>query len=176
MTDNEKKILIQDNHKLIYGFLAKNKLNVEEYYGIASIGYMKAFKKYNKEISQLSTYVYQSMLYELLIYQKNKNAYKRRLDNFLLLSVEQDISDIKDYKCDEYFQETIITNTLKRISKILTKTQYKIIQLSLNEYKDDKIAKILNTTRQNIYSIKQGAIKKINKHMPNLYMELKNIN
>ena len=46
MTEEQRK-LVEDNHNLIYSFLQKYHLTIDEYYGLAAIGLCKAGKTYN---------------------------------------------------------------------------------------------------------------------------------
>ena len=46
MTDYQRQ-LVTDNHNLIYRFLQKEKLNMEDWYDLAAIGMCKAAKTFN---------------------------------------------------------------------------------------------------------------------------------
>lgn len=48
MTDYQRQ-LVTDNHNLIYRFLQKEKLNMEDWYDLAAIGMCKAAKHLMKE-------------------------------------------------------------------------------------------------------------------------------
>ena len=54
MTDYQKQ-LVTDNHNLIYRFLQKEKLNMEDWYDLAAIGMCKAAKTFNEGTSKFST-------------------------------------------------------------------------------------------------------------------------
>lgn len=49
MDKTEKQKLAEDNHKLIYSWLNSRHLNVDEWYDIAALGYMKAVNTYSRE-------------------------------------------------------------------------------------------------------------------------------
>lgn len=57
----EQQILVENNHNLIYSFLNKYNLPIEEYYDVAAIGLCKAAKKFNAEFSKFSTFAYKCM-------------------------------------------------------------------------------------------------------------------
>ena len=52
MTDYQKQ-LVTDNHNLIYRFLQKEKLNMEDWYDLAAIGMCKAAKTFNRKNVQI---------------------------------------------------------------------------------------------------------------------------
>ena len=54
MTKEQQK-LVEENHGLIYSFLAKHNLPIEEYYDLAAIGLCKASITYQNETT-FSTY------------------------------------------------------------------------------------------------------------------------
>lgn len=47
MTEYQKQ-LVTDNHNLIYRFLQKEKLNMEDWYDLVAIGMCKAAKTFNE--------------------------------------------------------------------------------------------------------------------------------
>ncbi len=64
MTEEQRKIAEQ-NHNLIYDFLYKNELNIEEYYDIAAIGLCKAAMNYNSKRGRFSTLAFKCMKNEV---------------------------------------------------------------------------------------------------------------
>lgn len=60
MTDEQKQ-LVEQNHNLIYFYLYRHNLSIEEYYDVAAIGLCKAaitFKKRQIGVFYVCTYVY----------------------------------------------------------------------------------------------------------------------
>lgn len=55
ITDEARK-LVEENHNLVYSFLYKYHLDVEEWYDLAAIGLCKAANTYNNDKSGFSTY------------------------------------------------------------------------------------------------------------------------
>lgn len=60
MTDEQRK-LIEDNHNLIYSFLYKYHLEVNEYYDLAAIGLCKATITFDSEKASFYTYACKCM-------------------------------------------------------------------------------------------------------------------
>ena len=54
MTEYQKQLVIE-NHNLIYRFLQKEKLNMEDWYDLSAIGMCKAAKTFNEGTYKLST-------------------------------------------------------------------------------------------------------------------------
>ena len=74
ITEEQRK-LVEENHNLIYSFLQKYNLAIDEYYGLASIGLCKAGKTYNGDKSNFSTYAYKCMFTTVMgELRKNKQA------------------------------------------------------------------------------------------------------
>ena len=57
MTEEQRQ-RVTENHNLIYGFLNKYRLPIEEYYDLAAIGLCKAAEEFNPELSEFSTFAY----------------------------------------------------------------------------------------------------------------------
>lgn len=57
----EQKLLVENNHKLIYSFLHNHNLDVEEFYDVAAIGLCKAAISYSEDKSKFSTFAYKCM-------------------------------------------------------------------------------------------------------------------
>lgn len=72
MTDYQKQ-LVTDNHNLIYRFLQKEKLNMEDWYDLSAIGMCKAAKTFNEGTSKFSTYAFKCMFNE--VYSEKKKSY-----------------------------------------------------------------------------------------------------
>lgn len=60
MTEQQQKI-VEDNHNLIYSFLQKYHLPIEDWYGLAAIGLCKAAMTFKEDVSSFSTYAYRCM-------------------------------------------------------------------------------------------------------------------
>ena len=68
MTEEQRE-RVAENHNLIYAFLNKYQLPIEEYYDLAAIGLCKAAEKFNPGLSEFSTFAYywmRSMVFDEL--------------------------------------------------------------------------------------------------------------
>jgi len=70
----EQQQFATENHNLIYSFLQKNNLEIDDWYGISAYGFCKAVRAYNKDKNVcFSTFAYKCMQNEILMeYRKNK--------------------------------------------------------------------------------------------------------
>lgn len=172
MTDEQRKI-VEQNHNLIYDFLNKNKLNKDEYYGVAAIGLCKAAMNYNNKISRLSTLAYKCMMNEVIICFKHENSktkipYDKIFSYDILLNEDESESYIDimlegDFNTYEMAEVSI---NFANFSKKLTDREKFIIKCFENGFNQNEIARGLNVTPQAIYkSVKRMKDKwsKINK-------------
>lgn len=75
---SEQKRLAEENHKLIYKFLAIKHLNVEEWYDIAAIAFVRAVQNFNpKKGYRLSTHVFLYMWHAVCNEKKAQSTKKR---------------------------------------------------------------------------------------------------
>ena len=73
MTEEQRE-RVAENHNLIYGFLNKYQLSIEEYYDLAAIGLCKAAEKFNPELSEFSTFAYYWM--RSMVFDELRKEYK----------------------------------------------------------------------------------------------------
>jgi len=84
MTTEQKK-LVEDNHNLIYSFLRKVNLDIEDYYDLAAIGLCKAAKGYNPDKGlAFSTFAYRCMRNQVGQEFRKENMQKRSGDKEIL--------------------------------------------------------------------------------------------
>lgn len=82
LSDEQRK-MAEENHGLIYGFLKKYGLDVDEYYDICAIALCKAVMAYDPERSKsLSTLAYHAMSNEVVSYWVHQNRMMRRGERY----------------------------------------------------------------------------------------------
>lgn len=81
MVDNqltrEQRLLVEQNHNLIYRFLHDNKLPIDDNYGTCAIALCTAARTYNPQKGAFSTYAYRAMR-NLILREKNQQLCKKR--------------------------------------------------------------------------------------------------
>lgn len=167
MNDEQRK-LVEDNHNLIYAFLHKYNLSIDEYYDVAAIGLCKAAIMFDKKKEcTFSTYAYLVMLTELkLVFRYNTSRKAIPLDK---LTYYQSIISNGDGKEIERLslipdnvdvESEVMTNeTFKQVYSILSEQDRRIIHMFKLGYKQKEIAKNVGCSQSYISKIKAKIIK-----------------
>ena len=157
----EQENLVIENHNLIYYFIHKYNLSIEDYYDVCAIGLCKAAGTYDsKKGVKFSTYA--SFIMENEIRMEFRKVRMRKRLNVISLN---------ESMCDEFHCEIIdnITDGLSaydqllpyNLEDILTTTEYKIASLKYQGYNQQDIGIILGFSQSYISRI----LKSINKKM-----------
>lgn len=77
MLNNKQKKMAELNHNLIYGFLNRYKLSVDDYYDLAAIGLCIACMKFDDSKSKFSTFAYGCMFKVIFSSIRNSKKDKR---------------------------------------------------------------------------------------------------
>jgi len=83
LTEQQRK-LAEENHNLIYSFLQKYHLPVEDWYGVAAIGFCKAIMKYKEGVSKFSTFAYRCM-FTAVMHEKRKEKAEKAIPSYQIL-------------------------------------------------------------------------------------------
>ena len=78
MSDIERKFA-EENHNLVYSFLHSNKYNIEDFYSIAVMGYLKAVQAYIKDGNIKGNYSFSCIAWlymksEIRLFQSGKQT------------------------------------------------------------------------------------------------------
>ena len=84
-------VLIEENHNLIYSYLHKMRLDIEEYYDLAAIGLCKAANNFDETKGfKFSTYAYRCMNNEVLNQIRKES---RCVTPLLIFDMDEDDDD-----------------------------------------------------------------------------------
>lgn len=164
MDKTEKQKLAEDNHKLIYSWLNSRHLNVDEWYDIAALGYMKAVNTYSGEFNSS----FSSWAYKLMDQSRALNL--RKYLNTISLSGGEDkqfavvLSLDKEFKRDEddgnFYDITDANIDIEKLTsycidfksklKYMTLTDLKIIMLKLYGLSNKSVSVTLGFSRNYI--------------------------
>lgn len=157
MTEYQKRLVIE-NHNLIYRFLQKEKLNMEDWYDLAAIGMCKAARTFNEGTSKFSTYAFKCMFNEVYS-EKRKESNKRTIPENEILYYNTEYEDESGKKVEfiekiqsDYNVESdcIHKVTLKNaLSKMKDKHKL-IIDLLMKGYKQVEIMKIVGCSQPQV--------------------------
>lgn len=110
MLNDMQKKMVEDNHNLIYSFLAKHNLSVEEWYDVAAIGLCKAAQSYDGS-AKFNTLAYKVMFNEVCKVFRHKKAKKRLGNQFVHVSMSDIVYqfDKLEITYDEYIPSSANT-------------------------------------------------------------------
>lgn len=175
LADMEREI-VTENHNIIYSFLKSYNYSIEEYYGAAAIGLVKAVKTYNPEKGKLSTWAYRIMYNEVGITFRKTNLRGNvtsivSYDKLILDTGESSSVLLDTIITDSNMQENMefISDISSRVH-LLSVEEIEILALKASgetkksiakkfEYSPSHITNILNRS----YNILKGNTKNISK-------------
>lgn len=155
---------------MIYSFLYKYHLDVEEWYDIAAIGLCKAANTYNNDKSGFSTYAYKCMYTTIIMEKRKENAMRIIPQNQIVYyenqvnesSKENDTSTFLNYipSKQDIENETISTLSLENIENELVGNKRKVFLLLREGYAQCEISEIIGISKQRVSKIKQEIVEK----------------
>lgn len=141
-TEAERE-LAEKNHNLVYEFLKSHKYDIEEYYNIAVMGYLKGIQKYyrrtERNLSELPGICWNCMRSEMGNHFKIEKAKKRQ-------PVEMNQSAI--YSAED---EVITTEILNDALENMTEQQQLIVALKLFGYSNLEVCLMLEMNTSSYY-------------------------
>lgn len=151
LSDEQKKV-VEENHNLIYSFLHKNHLDINEWYGDAAIGCCMGVATFNEGKGSLSTYLFKCMSNQII----NKKRRSKSINTFLSLdedlrigvSLNETLSNNEDWESD--VDELVDFN---KMLNELSENKKKILLLKLQGYNQTEISKMLKISRQRVSQI-----------------------
>lgn len=138
LTEEQKRI-VEENHNLIYSYCKYKGLNVDEYYGDLAVVLCDIVKKYEKQKSKISTYVYKA--FDIKILNMYRNRTKRGKYKPIILSFNSSENLIKTKSYDNIYSN-INYNT---IVNILDNSE--VGNLLLQGYNQKEIIEKLNKSK-----------------------------
>lgn len=159
----EQKELVEKNHNLIYSFLQKQHLSIEDWYGLAAIGLCKTAITFNKEMSSFSTYAYKCMFTHIYS-EKRKELQARTIPSNQILYYQTETSDNNGNKSNimnyipskENVEETVLSDIIfDEYNKLLNDRDKKIFILFKNGYTQREISKIVGYSQPQVSRVKK---------------------
>ena len=161
-----KKKLTEENHKLIYWFCWKNHLDIEEWYDIIAIGYMKGINSYDETKGvKLSTYLIRIMKNEYLLVLRNKK-YAKYIPENEILSLDFEYNSDKDKENYNILDFIVNENSLfennvclkidikKAFNELkIPKRNYEIFMMRVQGSKLEEIASDFGISRERVRMI-----------------------
>ena len=165
MLTKEQKELVENNHKLIYYYIHKNGLSVDEYYDILAIGLCKAALNFDESKGiKFVTYAMLVMRNEHWVNERLKRNKKRNSPVLSLSTKIQINEDSNDMTLEDFIpgdRDIFDSVILLDIEKILKdETLIKICKLALAGYNQREMKEYVNLS-QSMISRKLKKIEKL---------------
>lgn len=140
LTKEQQKI-VEDNHNLIYSFIHKRGLDVDEYYGIVAESLCKAVLNWDKSKGNLSTIFYIVARNDLYQEWRKGIASKRKHEG--IVSLEDELV-LDDYNLED---EIVLKETLEELKN----SEFReLLELKLLGYNQKEIASMLGVSQVTI--------------------------
>lgn len=172
MSDIERKFA-EENHNLVYSFLHSNKYNIEDFYSIAVMGYLKAVQAYIKDGNIKENYSFSCIAWlymksEIKDYFKAESRQKRTTENIISLDAVAD-EDGKQFEIvgiGTIEQDQIDYEFITEIFMNLSDVQKAILQMRISGYSNTDICRIKKIASSSFYA-EMKKIKKVAKNILN---------
>ena len=158
----EQRKLVEDNHNLIYGFIHRHNLPVDEYYGVLAIGLCKAAHNFKIGKCTFGTYAEYMFKHELYVARYYDNKQPKTVNTIVIQADSEDegnefnlldkvavTEDTKDTVCDEVVKDIIIEEFKSKLPDI----KRKIFDLLIQEKKKKDIAEICGISKGRLSQI-----------------------
>lgn len=160
LNDEERKF-VEENHNLIYSFLKKNNLSIDEYYDIAVFGFIEAVKRYDPSRGAFSSFAYICMLNKIRMEMRKVRSRNKGIKT-ISLNIEWEKSSMEDLLPTPDTVESIYLHNeyVKRIEKLPEKLKTVVILLA-SGYNQIEIAKRMKYSQSYISRLITKALKGI---------------
>ena len=163
MTDEQRKV-VEENHNLIYSFLKRYGLSIEEYYDLAAIGLCEAVVRYDESRGwSLTTYAYERMFYEtfheIRSHRRDKAIPVDKLVYYHAITLDGDDSGDAVEFLDviasdiDVVNEAALNVVLDKIRSNLNKKELLIFDMSILGYTQTEIGKVVGCHQTDVSKI-----------------------
>jgi RNA polymerase sigma factor (sigma-70 family) len=162
MTDKQKK-MVEENHNLIYAFLQKYHLPVEEWYGMAAIGLCRAAMTFKENVSSFSTYAYRCM-FTAVMQEKRKETHAKTIPNHMIFYYQTELNDsdgntacFMDFipSIDDVEGDTIAKVIFEEFNEILKPRDKAVFQMLQDGYTQREIGSMVGCSQTQVSRIKK---------------------
>lgn len=163
LNDEERKF-VEENHNLVYSFLRKNNLDIEEYYDIAIFGLIEAVKKYNVSRGTFSTFAYICMLNKVRMEMRKVRSRNKGVKTISLDVKYEKISMGDLLPAPDTVESIYLHNEyVRRIEKLPEKLKT-VVSLLAFGYNQTEIGKIMGYSQAYISRLITKALKEIKEY------------
>ena len=160
LTEDERR-MAEKNHNLLYSFLHRHGYDLENFYDVAVMGFLKGIQIYNRKEDLRKKYLLaficeRYMSAEIGNYFRTQNAKKRKPVE-TVISLDADYTELGDlYDCiggksANPESEIIEAELLSELLENLTESQREIVEMKLNGYSNKETYLILDIKPSTYY-------------------------
>lgn len=160
MLNKQQQLLVEQNHQLIFGFIQKKKLDIDEYYDLLAISLCKAAKSYQSDKGMFSTWVYAIMENDLKQYWRH-NTNSKTVPAEMIISCDTPLESDEDGKCtlldilpDKKIEDEDFRMRYNDLLDKMNETEKTICQMLMNGAKGTDIIERLGITRRKYQHIR----------------------
>lgn len=165
----EESLIVEANHNLIYSYINRKHLDIEEWYGLLAIELCEAVRIWDEERGALSTIFYYMCDNRIKGEYRRTQAKKRQHGGMLSLDytytdgsgTERTLEDISKLGVELEYDDEMANNEI--LYEMLRDKHGEIIRLLYLGYNQREIAEIIN--------VSQSRVNKILSNMRNKYSE-----
>lgn len=160
--------MVEENHNLIYTFLQKYHLSIEDYYGLAAIGLCNAAINFDGSKASFSTYAYKCMYTDVFMENKREKS-KKRIPVHQIVYYENECDDSNCGDTSTFMnyipsKENVEENALSEIilreyMSGLKSRDKQILALFSEGYKQIEISKIVGCSQPQISRVRKKLCK-----------------
>ncbi len=159
MLTNEERKIAEEHHNLIYFFINYFKVDVEEYYDLFAIDYLKCIKVWDKSKGNLSTLLGRAFCNTIKKENRKKKAKKRFEESYTVSLNEVVFKENRDVTLGDIIPSyTNVEETFELNETLSFFMKNEVTRLLIIGYSQREIAKKLNCSRSNI-SLKINCVK-----------------
>lgn len=159
LTSQERKFA-EENHNLVYGFLRKNGYSIEDFYGIAVFGYLKAVQVYHRKEKLKGNYNFSSIAYrymqaEISNYFRNQHRKMRKPTGTVesLDAENTESQSLYDHIVGEKSAEAkfMEAESVEDILKSFPELHRKIVEMKMDGFSSKEVFLILDMRQSTFY-------------------------
>ena len=164
LTDTQREFA-SENHKLIYWFMNKNGLCLDEWYGAVAIGYVKAVATFDQEKANFTTYAYRCMSNQVIMENRKPQIPCVSLNETTRNLEGDDGSQFQDFIADDFDYAVDVEPFVDIESGLrsLPDKERRFLLMRLAGYQDAEIARRCSTSRAYVNNTVNRAKKKLAK-------------
>lgn len=174
LTDEQRE-LVEKNHSLIYSYAFKNKVSLDEFYGVLAAGLCKAAQAYDKTRGSFSTFAYRCMQNEYFG-EWNRMKNKSHIPKDAIYYYEESLEKHGEYyeveKSDNFidydcYNDVEYKMILDSMYAKLTPMERDIVALHMDGLNYSNIANVLGCSKQCISYHANKARRKVKQELYN---------